>query len=264
MKTLNTVLFSLILFANLLYAQFDPTDFEGMWRGTWFNNTFGSTDSAFLSVTINQGTSTLEAILDLDGNVFGGTDPDPITLTGSYDNNGFSAMGTSSTYGDMFLSGDANGNMTGRMPSVPNPGIDSTTLSGTYNETNIDLAYLVYFAGGGTADGVINLLKDPTSGVERESDLIPDVFSLEQNYPNPFNPATMIKFSIPEASNVSLKIYDVLGNEIATLVDEYRSAGKHEIEFNPGTIVKNPASSIYFYQLKTEGYIETKKMLLLK
>jgi hypothetical protein len=260
MKTLYTFLFSLALFANLLYAQFDPTDFEGMWRGTWFNNTFGSTDSAFLSVTIDQGMSTLEAVLDLDGNVFGGTDPDPVTLTGTYDNNGFSATGNSPTYGDMSLNGDASGNMTGRMPNVPNPGIDSTTLSGTYTETNIDLTYLVYFAAGGTADGVINLLKDPASSIEKELNVVPDDFKLEQNYPNPFNPSTTIQFSIPEQSFVTLEIFNSLGEKVDLLIAEELDTGKYKFNWNAG----NLTSGTYYYILIANDFRQAKKLILLK
>ena len=92
----------------------------------------------------------------------------------------------------------------------------------------------------------------------------PNVFSLEQNYPNPFNPSTVISYQLPENGNVTLKVYDVLGNEVATLVDEYRQSGKYEVEFNSSSIKHLPSSGIYFYQLKAGNYIETKKMILLK
>jgi len=85
-------------------------------------------------------------------------------------------------------------------------------------------------------------------------------FSLSQNYPNPFNPSTKIKFAIPKSSFVNLKVYDVLGNEIATLVDEYKLAGKYEVEFNASAL----PSGVYFYQLKAGKYTATKKMILLK
>jgi hypothetical protein len=262
MKIFVTKFFvALIAFSGILYAQFDPTDFEGFWRGTWFNNTFMSTDSAFLSVTIDQGASALEAVLDLDGNVFGGNDPDPVTLFGTYDNNGFSAMGNSSTYGDIFLSGDAAGNITGRMPNVPNPAIDSTTLSGTYTETNIDLTYIVYFTGGGgTADGIINLVKDPTSGVEKESDIIPDGFVLKQNYPNPFNPSTTFQFSLPEQTFIKLEIINAVGEKVDVLLSEELTAGTYRYEWN----AENLTSGIYFYSLTADNFRQTRKLILLK
>ena len=98
-------------------------------------------------------------------------------------------------------------------------------------------------------------------------------FELEQNYPNPFNPSTKIKFTIPssvilsEAENLSiqLKVYDVLGNEVATLVNEQKPAGNYEIEFNSsGLIHQTISSGIYFYQLRAGSFIDTKKMILLK
>ena len=94
-------------------------------------------------------------------------------------------------------------------------------------------------------------------------------FTLEQNYPNPFNPTTKIKFEIPgQARNditlVTLKVYDILGNEIATLVNEEKSPGTYEVEFNTSSIKHHPSSGIYFYQLKAGKFIQTKKMVYLK
>jgi predicted secreted protein len=94
-------------------------------------------------------------------------------------------------------------------------------------------------------------------------------FELMQNYPNPFNPTTTISWQSPISSHQTLKVYDVLGNEIATLIDEFRPAGSYEIEFNTASHtaaggIKNLASGIYFYRLQAGGFIETKKMILLK
>ena len=85
-------------------------------------------------------------------------------------------------------------------------------------------------------------------------------FTLEQNFPNPFNPHTVISYQLPKGGNVSLKIYDVLGNEVTTLVDEHKPAGSYKVDFNAETVV----SGIYFYQLKSSSFVETKKMILLK
>ena len=85
-------------------------------------------------------------------------------------------------------------------------------------------------------------------------------FTLSQNYPNPFNPTTKIKYSILQPSNVSIKVYNPLGKEIETLVDEYKSAGSYEISFN----AKNQPSGVYFYRIVSGSYSETNKMLLLK
>ena len=85
-------------------------------------------------------------------------------------------------------------------------------------------------------------------------------FQLSQNYPNPFNPVTKIEYQVPSFSHVTLKLYDILGNEIATLVDEEKSFGVYKITFIAG----NLPSGVYFYQLKTENFVETKKMILIK
>ena len=99
---------------------------------------------------------------------------------------------------------------------------------------------------------------------------LPDGFMLYQNYPNPFNPSTKIKFTIPvtlsevEGSLVTLKIYDVLGNEVSTLVNEEKPAGIYEVEFNTSNINHHPSSGVYFYQLKAGSFVEIKKMVLMK
>ena len=99
---------------------------------------------------------------------------------------------------------------------------------------------------------------------EVEVEIHPDKSSLEQNYPNPFNPSTRIQYQVSRDSHVSLKIYDVLGNEVATLVNEFKSAGKYQIEFYPVSSNQNLASGIYYYQLKAGSFVETKKMIYLK
>ncbi|MBL1154704.1 MAG: T9SS type A sorting domain-containing protein [Ignavibacteriota bacterium] len=97
------------------------------------------------------------------------------------------------------------------------------------------------------------------SAVEYE-EILPKEFSLSQNYPNPFNPNTSIQYVIGSRQFVTLKVYDVLGNEVARLVNEDRSAGSYKINFD----ASNLSSGIYFYQLKTGKFIETKKMIYLR
>jgi hypothetical protein len=96
-------------------------------------------------------------------------------------------------------------------------------------------------------------------------DFQPMDFKLEQNYPNPFNPRTIIRFTISDFGFTILKVYDILGTEIATLVNEEKPAGEYEVEFNSHSgSVGNLPSGLYFYQLRAGNYIETKKMVLLK
>lgn len=100
---------------------------------------------------------------------------------------------------------------------------------------------------------------DTITGV-RESKGIPEAFSLSQNFPNPFNPSTVINYQLPVNSNVTLKVYDVIGREVATLVNGRQSAGYYYVTFN----AVNLPSGVYFYQLNTDQKSSIKKMLLLK
>jgi hypothetical protein len=88
----------------------------------------------------------------------------------------------------------------------------------------------------------------------------PDKYSLLQNYPNPFNPVTTIKYQIPVSGMVTLKIYDISGKEVASLVNETKSAGSYSIQWS----ANNFSSGTYFYKIEANGYTETKKMLLVK
>lgn len=100
------------------------------------------------------------------------------------------------------------------------------------------------------------------SDVGEDNSQIPKEFSLSQNFPNPFNPSTVIGYQLPVSENVSLKVYDLFGKEVRTLVNEFQQAGGHNCEFR----LENGelASGIYFYQLITGNKFETKKMVLLK
>jgi photosystem II stability/assembly factor-like uncharacterized protein len=93
----------------------------------------------------------------------------------------------------------------------------------------------------------------------------PTEFSLDQNYPNPFNPSTTIQYSIPESGNVKLKVYNSIGEEVATLVNRTMEVGSYRVEFNSHSgEVRNLPSGVYFYELRTGNTVITKKMLLLK
>ena len=85
-------------------------------------------------------------------------------------------------------------------------------------------------------------------------------YTLSQNYPNPFNPSTDINFTLAKSGNINLKVYDISGSEVATLVDGFMTSGKHSVKFNS----KDSTSGIYFYKLKTDNFTATRKMLLIK
>jgi hypothetical protein len=98
------------------------------------------------------------------------------------------------------------------------------------------------------------------SGVTPVSSTVPNEFSLKQNYPNPFNPVTKISFDIPKTGLVSVRIYDVLGKEVKTLVNEVKTAGSYIVDFDASSL----SSGAYFYRLESNGFISTKKMMLIK
>ena len=129
----------------------------------------------------------------------------------------------------------------------------------TVNSEYIILGSTNAQGAGGTDLWLILLEKESPSSVENYL-VSPNSFSLTQNYPNPFNPSTKISWQSPVGSWQTLKIYDVLGNEVATLVNEYKPAGRYEVEWNASEL----PSGVYFYQLRAENYIETKKMTLVK
>ena len=115
-----------------------------------------------------------------------------------------------------------------------------------------------YVSGGGgtilkSIDVGVTFISDERNGRINK-------WCLSYNYPNPFNPTTTIKYEIPELSFVTLKVYDVLGKEIATLVNEEKAAGIYELEFNAAGL----PSGIYFYQLKAGSFNQIKKMALMK
>ena len=105
-------------------------------------------------------------------------------------------------------------------------------------------------------DGTINY----SETIEVEYSIVPQVFSLSQNYPNPFNPITTINFGIPEDVRVTLKVYDILGSEVATIVDDNLKAGYYKYEWN----ASNFASGIYIYRMTAGKFVSTKKLMLLK
>ncbi|MBI5661132.1 MAG: T9SS type A sorting domain-containing protein [Ignavibacterium album] len=93
-----------------------------------------------------------------------------------------------------------------------------------------------------------------------DNNVKPDDFELEQNYPNPFNPSTKISWQSPVGSWQTLKVFDILGNEVATLVNEYKEPGRYEVEFDASDL----ASGVYIYRLQADGYLNTRKMILLR
>jgi PKD repeat protein len=116
--------------------------------------------------------------------------------------------------------------------------------------------------GSGTRSGycAAAIRLDKVTGDPRGGQSSPTIFGLEQNYPNPFNPKTGIRIQVPEISHVRLVVYDLLGSEVAVLLDEQKAPGRYQVEFDGTTF----SSGVYFYRLTAGVYVESKRMLLLK
>jgi phosphatidylserine/phosphatidylglycerophosphate/cardiolipin synthase-like enzyme len=155
-----------------------------------------------------------------------------------------------------------------------NPHWNSVTMTGSHNWTtsaesannenmliiydgNVTNQYLQEFAARYYQFGGIDSI---LVSVEQTDSRVPEQFSLSQNYPNPFNPTTKVRYQLPSSTNVMLKVFNILGQEVATLVNERQNAGSYSIEFAAG----NLASGTYFYRLKAGNFQQQRKMLLLK
>ena len=162
-----------------------------------------------------------------------------------------------------FLMGDISGNVmhgTASNPSaaswtVRNAGLPTTSInalcwSGDY----------VYAGSSGTTQKIWRALKSYTIDVKQISSDIPAKYELGQNYPNPFNPTTTIRYQIPKAQIVTLKIYDIAGKELETLINENQSPGTYVVNLNAGKY----SSGVYFYKIESENFTDTKRMLLVK
>lgn len=134
-----------------------------------------------------------------------------------------------------------------------------TTLDTPFRRPVYDLVFTDSLTGYAVGDsGIILKFKLPTVDVEEPALLLPRHFALHQNYPNPFNPATTISFDLPEESIVTLKVFDILGQEVQTLLHQRKEPGRHYVNFD-GTAL---ASGVYFYRLKAGQFTAVKKMML--
>ena len=147
---------------------------------------------------------------------------------------------------------------------------DPSTGNFTLNVTNRIYNYYVSGVNLGPGFNSPSILAHPgqtgviinitTAGVEERRPGIPSKFSLDQNYPNPFNPSTGIRFALPKAAHVSLKVFNLLGQEVASILDGERIAGSYTVQWKP----ENLSSGIYFYRLQAEGFVQTKALVFLK
>jgi len=132
--------------------------------------------------------------------------------------------------------------------------------TGTYIAMNLVLDGNVIRGWAVTSAGGIAMYNEILTGINNKNNEIPVNYSLSQNYPNPFNPATKISFALPKAGYVELKVYDILGREAATIVSDFKQAGKHTVDFDASSL----ASGVYIYTIRSGDFMDTKKMVLIK
>ncbi|MDQ3194042.1 MAG: T9SS type A sorting domain-containing protein, partial [Bacteroidota bacterium] len=176
---------------------------------------------------------------------------------------------TSNTVVEAYLAHSTDGGLTftnHKLSTQPTPTNQPNTairfgdyIGIDYHRNKIVPAWTDERAGGFNMECYTAIVSTPVN-IHTISNYRPESFGLKQNYPNPFNPQTIIGYSLTESNDVSVKIYNSLGNEIATLVNQKQSIGSYEVEWN----ASGHTSGIYFYKLITPNFTETKKMILLK
>lgn len=254
----NTNLLSIIKYNNKLYVG---TLRDGMYVST--NNGLNWTKE------INDfSTTSVNAFIPMDNNLFVGTDKG-VYLTSDSGVNWKKIKKGLSENNEVYDFAKLDNNL-----FIPQWAIGVYRSTDYYNVniynisdgiTNYDLQSIAYnnnFLFVGTNGGKIfrRKLSDIIPNTDVLSNSIPTRFNISQNFPNPFNPTTKIIYSIPKQSYVTLKIYDVLGREVTTLVNGEKPTGNHSVEFNASGL----SSGIYFYQIKADEFMQTIKMILLR
>lgn len=163
-----------------------------------------------------------------------------------------------SSYDSLFITNPAD-------PNVDAPAIIPAFNQRTINPNDSAIIYVAIAYGEQESEMLAALanaqqLYDTLTSVDNNENQTLSDFYLNQNYPNPFNPNTVISWNVPFNSYQTLKVYDVLGNEVASLVNEYRTAGSYSINFN----ASNLSSGVYYYKLNAGNFTETKKMILMR
>jgi hypothetical protein len=210
----------------------------------------GSTAKLYVNGVLDTFKTVSAGVNNSSGNLFIGFNPDRFDVVAPFKGiiDEFRIWNTARTESD--IQSTMNQTLNGNEPGLIgywkfDEGAGSTTADETSNGNNGTISGAVWVPGA--------------TPVEDEGSF-PESYGLLQNYPNPFNPTTSIRYSVPELTKISLRVYDVLGNEIATLVNEQKERGVYTIKFDASQLV----SGIYLYRLQAGSFIETKKMILLR
>ena len=159
--------------------------------------------------------------------------------------------------GYSFTNAEGNYAITGLSPGQYSVFVDKAG----YNESNVASVNASYDINGSPLSGTANFtINGVLSVTENKNSVRPTQYMLNQNYPNPFNPSTTIKYSLPNNGNITLKVYNLIGQEVATLINSYQTSGEYAVTFN----ASNLSSGVYFYRLESGSFNVVKKMLLMK
>jgi hypothetical protein len=244
-----------------------------LYAATSSSGVFQSSTNMIQLTPCNSGltNSEIKAIGASDTNVFAATDSSVYLSTDNGANWNTADTGLpSGTYVLCFAIDSSGGASNNIFAGTNGKGVFLSTDGGTSwqdintgmsNTTVLSLTINGMTLFAGTDRGVWTLtVAGLITAVKRNAREIPDRFSLSQNYPNPFNPLTVIGYQLPVNTLVTLKVYDILGRLVTTLVEDRQSAGTHSVTFN----ASNLSSGVYFYRLTAGSYVQTKKLMLLK
>ena len=122
------------------------------------------------------------------------------------------------------------------------------------------LGHLIMFGWGGIYYNLFIDTAENVVGLHNNHNSLPETYSLNQNYPNPFNPSTVINYQLPKSGNVTLSVYNMLGQEVKVLINEFQQAGTYDVKFDASEF----SSGVYFYKIQSGSFTDTKKMTLVK
>ncbi len=241
------------LFAATYDSLFQSTDYGAHWSQLKIN--YPSYDAQYFGIAALAATS---------GSVFAGTSLGVFQLKDNSDtfenilpsNTGWTAQALAASDSNLFVIAG------GQIIHLSDSGTDWGSVDDglMFEPRSLAVSGLYLFAGTYKGGVWKRPLSQVIAGVTLSGSSIPESFALYQNYPNPFNPSTVISYRLPTSANVTLKVFDVLGREVETLIQERQSAGMHSVRFN----ASNLPSGVYFYRLQAGSYSDTKKLLLLK
>jgi photosystem II stability/assembly factor-like uncharacterized protein len=240
------------------------TNSNGFFRSTNLGSTWNSingTSNTIQVISIIQDSASIILAASMGSGIVRSTDKG---MTWNLSNSGLTNLTVrtiSKLPNGMVLAGTEKGGFVSQDHGLTWSGVTTSVPFGTVRSVFVDSEGNIYLVTDAGLYKTISITSIHITG----QPILPNNISLCQNYPNPFNPSTKIEFALPHEANISLKIYDVMGREVATLLHEAKSAGRYVVEWNGrNTLNRQAASGIYFYGLEAGNYVETKKMILLK